>query len=110
MVQQVVGKFLNTNRRRKLGRALAAKLLEIQTAMYQSALHHLAPPVAKEESASDSMPCNAAGFCLYGADGINIKVMHDALNRTLFATRFHKHNKHGITLLSEWGRCCVSAC
>ena len=46
----------------------------------------------KHEAASNDLPCNVAGFCVHGSDGLLVKSMHYSLLREMMATRFPKAN------------------
>ena len=92
-----------THYKERVPRQLAQRLLAFRDTMHAPACHDAAPNVDKTEAAPNALPCNVAGYCVHGPDGVINKAMHTSLNRVLLAQRLPKINKSGRKLLTEAG-------
>ena len=92
-----------TRYQKRVPQQLAQRLFAFRDTMHAPACHDAAPTVDKTEAAPNALPCNVAGYCVHGPDGVLNKAMHTSLNRVLFAQRLPKINKSGRKLLTEAG-------
>ena len=101
MVAKVVGTFIQAKQTKAIPREFASKLFPMREEMHNPAMHDKAPRVHKQEAASNDLPCNVAGFCVHGTDGVLITVMHHALLRAIMVTKLPAANKVDRKSLGE---------
>ena len=96
-VTELVGAFGKANNRLLLVKTLKQKLMQYREELHEPVIHETAPQIPKAASNIKEYLCNVAGFCVHGANGRSIILMHTNVNRVLHARFSKKSGQSAVT-------------
>ena len=95
-VTELVGAFGKANNRLLLVKTLKQKLMQYREELHEPVIHETAPQIPKAASNIKEYLCNVAGFCVHGANGRSIILMHTNVNRVLHARFSKKYGQSAV--------------